>query len=100
MRTQRTAPRLRIGAVAHDDQQLFERFRCGGDVAALGELFDRVAPALLRIALPLARDPAAAEDLLQGTFLRAIEVRDEWDGCRPLLPWLCGILQNRARHDR
>jgi len=86
--------------VALDDQQLFERFRTGGDVAALGELFDRVAPALLRVALHLARDPAAAEDLLQGTFLRAIEVRDEWDGQRPLLPWLCGLLHNRARHDR
>lgn len=89
-----------MGGVALDDQQLFERFRGGGDVAALGELFDRVAPALLRIALHLARDPAAAEDLLQSTFLRAIEVRAEWDGQRPLLPWLCGLLQNRARHDR
>jgi RNA polymerase sigma-70 factor (ECF subfamily) len=86
--------------VTHDDQQLFERFRRCGDVAALGELFDRVAPALLRVALHLARDPAGAEDLLQSTFLRAIEVRDEWDGHRPLLPWLCGILQNRARHER
>ncbi|MFY9342686.1 MAG: sigma factor, partial [Planctomycetota bacterium] len=79
-------PRLRMGAVGFDDEQLFARFRQRGDAAALGELFDRTAPALLRIALHLARDPAAAEDLLQGTFLRAIEVRDEWDGARPLLP--------------
>lgn len=86
--------------VAHDDQHLFERFRRHGDVGALGDLFDRVAPALLRLALHLSRDPAAAEDLLQSAFLRAIEVRDEWDGRRPLLPWLCGILQNRAHHQR
>jgi len=86
--------------VALDDQQLFLRFCRDGDVQALGELFDRTAPALLRLALHLSRDPAAAEDLLQSTFLRAIEVRGEWDRDRPLLPWLCGILQNRARHDR
>lgn len=82
------------------EELLFDRFRRRGDAAALGELFDRTAPALLRVALHLVRDPSAAEDLLQGTFLRAIEARDEWDAQRPLLPWLCGILQNRARHAR
>ena len=58
-----------------DDQQLFERFRRRGDVAALGDLFDRLAPVLLRVAIHVARDPAAAEDLVQSTFLRAIEAR-------------------------
>lgn len=82
------------------DQTLFERFRARGDAAALGELFDRVAPALLRIALHLAPDPAAAEDLVQGTFLLAIEARSDWDATRPVLPWLCGILHNRARTAR
>ena len=47
------------------DEVLFERYRSRGDARALGELFDRTAPSLLRIALHLARDPAAAEDLLQ-----------------------------------
>jgi RNA polymerase sigma-70 factor (ECF subfamily) len=100
LQAQRIEPLLRIRKVAHDDQQLFERFRRHGDIGALGDLFDRVAPALLRLALHLSRDPADAEDLLQSAFLRAIEVRDEWDGRRPLLPWLCGILQNRAHHQR
>ena len=54
MRTQRQPPRLRITGVVLQDEPLFERFRTGGDIAALGELFDRVAPALLRIALHLA----------------------------------------------
>ena len=87
-------------SVISNDEQLFERFRRDGDAKALGDLFDRVAPTLLRAALHLARDPASAEDLLQSTFLRAIEVRDSWDPTRPLLPWLFGILQNRARHER
>ncbi len=82
------------------NEALFESFRAGGDAGALGELFDRVAPALLRIALHLARDPAGAEDLVQATFLKAIEARAEWVDQRPVVPWLCGILQNRARSAR
>jgi RNA polymerase sigma-70 factor (ECF subfamily) len=81
------------------NEELFERFRAG-DAAALGELFDLVAPSLLRIAIHLAKDPAQAEDLLQSTFLTAIEARGQWDGRRPIVPWLCGILQNRARSAR
>jgi RNA polymerase sigma-70 factor (ECF subfamily) len=91
---------LRICAVAIDDETLFGRFRERGDVGALGELFDRTSASLLRVALHLTRDPAAAEDLVQATFLRAIEVRAQWDAGRPVLPWLCGLLHNRARHDR
>jgi RNA polymerase sigma-70 factor (ECF subfamily) len=82
------------------DEALFERFRGSGDVGAVGELFDRAAPALMRIALHLARDPAAAEDLVQATFLKAIEARAAWEGGRAVMPWLCGILQNRARSMR
>ncbi|MCR9243966.1 MAG: sigma-70 family RNA polymerase sigma factor [bacterium] len=82
------------------DQDLFERFRTRGDVDALGELFDLHATALLRVALHLTKDPASAEDLVQATFLRAIEVRESFDSARALLPWLVGVLHNRARHHR
>lgn len=66
------------------DEELFERFR-RGDAAALGELFDRVAPALLRIAVHLARDPGEAEDLLQATFLKAIEARFQFEAFWPMV---------------
>lgn len=82
------------------DEELFERFRGAGDVAALGTLFDRAATTLLRVARHLVRDEAAAEDLVQATFLRAIEAREQWDARRPVLPWLFGILHNRARQAR
>ncbi len=80
--------------------RLFERFRAKGDVAALGEVFDRTSPELLRVAMFLARSPAEAEDLLQATFLTAIERAGRYDGSRSLVPWLLGILVNHAHELR
>jgi RNA polymerase sigma-70 factor (ECF subfamily) len=78
-------------------EELFDRFRSKGDADALGEVYDRTAGQLLRGAMHLARSPAAAEDLLQATFVAAIERRDSYDAARPLVPWLLGILANQAR---
>lgn len=78
----------------------FERFRRAGDVRALGRAFDAAAPRLLAVARHLAATRDEAEDLLQATFLVAIEKRDSWDAARPLLPWLLGILANEARRQR
>lgn len=81
-------------------EELFDRFRQRGDLAALGEVFDRTAPALLRIALHLCGNRADAEDAVQATYLRAIEAAAAFDANRPLTPWLVGILGNRVRHRR
>jgi DNA-directed RNA polymerase specialized sigma24 family protein len=78
----------------------FERFRRAGDVRALGRAFDAAAPRLLAVARHLASSKHEAEDLLQATFLTAIEKRESWDMARPLLPWLLGILANEARTQR
>src|SRR5262245_40460092 len=77
-------------------ERLFERYRRRGDVAALAKVFDRTAPEVLRVANVLAAQPAEAEDLLQATFLTAIERADAYDATRPLVPWLVGILRNHA----
>ena len=79
--------------------QLFERFRTRGDLRALGAVFDELAPRLLPIALHLC-DPADAEDVLQQTFLLAIERADSFDATRRLEPWLAGLLTNIARNAR
>jgi len=76
------------------------RYRAGGDPRDLARLFDRTAPELLRFARHLASREAAAEDLVQETFLTVIERRDAHDGERAALPWLCGVLANRARAAR
>ncbi len=79
---------------------LFERFRQTGEVELLGELFDHAAPKLQRVAGHLARDVSEAEDLLQETFIAAMESADKYDPEHPVLPWLLGILSNQWRYRR
>jgi RNA polymerase sigma-70 factor (ECF subfamily) len=79
------------------EDRLFESWRASADAGSLAEVYDLTAPTLLRMALHFVREPAAAEDLVQATFLGAIENAASWDGTRPLLGWLVGILHNQAR---
>jgi RNA polymerase sigma factor (sigma-70 family) len=78
-------------------ERRFDRFRRTGDPAALAQVFDATAPEVLRVAHHLTRDASAAEDLLQRTFVTAIERAPTWDASRRLLPWLLGILANHAK---
>ncbi|MCC6670826.1 MAG: sigma-70 family RNA polymerase sigma factor [Planctomycetes bacterium] len=84
----------------HEEARLFERYARHGEVEALGDVFDRTAPALLRVALHLVVHRAEAEDLVQSTFLTAIERARDFDPRRPLFPWLVGILTHHARNAR
>ena len=45
---------------------LFARYRVTRDPECLAQVFDALAPRLLRLAIHLARDGAGAEDLVQG----------------------------------
>lgn len=78
----------------------FARYRANGEAAALAIVFDRTAPELLRLARHLAHDATQAEDLVQATFLTAMESPSSYQSGRPVLPWLCGILANHARSSR
>ncbi len=51
---------------------------------------------LYRFALSLSRDEARAADLVQDTFVRAIERADQYRGDAPLGAWLRRILHNLA----
>lgn len=79
----------------------FVRYRDRGDPHALAWVFDQTAPALRRIAQHVARGRMEADDLVQATFLTAIQRAASYDPDRPLVPWLAGILvrlaQNAAR---
>lgn len=75
----------------------FVRYRERGRPADLARVFDAVAQELLLVASHLAAPGVQPEDLLQATFLRAIEDADSFDSRRPIRPWLIGILTNQAR---
>ena len=82
------------------NEQLFTRFRRHTDAAALGEVFDRTAEDLFKLALYLGPEAHDAEDLVQATYLTAIETAASFDAERKLFPWLLGILSNLARKAR
>jgi RNA polymerase sigma factor (sigma-70 family) len=82
----------------HRIDRLFQRYAVHGDVRALGAVFDATAPELLRIACHLVGNQDQAQDLVQDTFLIAIDKRREFAIERRVLPWLCGILVHLARN--
>lgn len=78
-------------------ESLFARYREHADLDALARVFDLAAPQLLRVARHVARDEGAAEDLVQATFVAAIEHAARFDVERELVVWLVGILSNKAK---
>lgn len=78
----------------------FAGYRRTGQPERLAAVFDATVAELLRVACYLAPERSVAEDLVQSTFLLAIEHRDRYDESQPVLPWLLGILANVARHER
>lgn len=75
----------------------FDAYRRNGDLQALGRVFDATAQRLVLLAARIVGDPHLAEDVLQRTFVTAIEKREAWDARRPLWPWLTGILAREAQ---
>ena len=67
-----------------------------GDAGALDELFRRHWPSAYRAAYLVVGDRAAAEDIAQEAFLKAVAALDRFDRRRPLGPWLHRIAVNRA----
>lgn len=68
-----------------------------GDVAALGDVYDRHAPALRRFAAR-ATNPGDADDLVQSTFLTVVRIAGTYDGRTDTArPWLFGILARQIR---
>jgi RNA polymerase sigma-70 factor (ECF subfamily) len=60
------------------------------------EGLDQHTQALYRFALSITRDPDLAGDLVQDTFIRALERADQYRGDAPLTAWLRQILHNLA----
>src|SRR5262245_21721127 len=83
-----------------DAESLFVEFRVTRAPAPLGAVFDLVAGELFQVALHLCRDQSEAEDVVQATFLVAMQRAERYDAARPLRPWLLGILHREAKAQR
>ena len=76
-----------------------------GDLAALGDLFDRHQRLVYRTAVGITGDEQVASDLLQDVFLRVHRFARHIDPDRPLEPWLYRTTANLTytwmkRHNR
>jgi RNA polymerase sigma-70 factor, ECF subfamily len=81
---------------ATDDAALVTRLRAG-DAKAFATLVDRHGGALLRLARTFVKVPAIAEEVVQDTWLAALDGLSGFEGRASLRTWLFRILANRAR---
>jgi len=79
-----------------EDQAILDRLRAG-DEAAFEALVTRHDRALRRVAQTFVRTPAAADDVVQETWLAVIRGLDGFEGRSSLSTWIFRILVNRAR---
>jgi RNA polymerase sigma-70 factor (ECF subfamily) len=79
-----------------DEDALLSRLR-GGDRRAFAALVERHGGALLRFARIFAKAPSVAEDLVQETWLAALEGLAGFEGRSAIRTWLFRILANKAR---
>lgn len=70
---------------------------CGGDDAALAELYDRYAPVALGLALKIVREPSEAEDVVHDAFVAIVERAAQYRAERgSVAAWLVTTVRNLA----
>ncbi|MEM7203002.1 MAG: sigma-70 family RNA polymerase sigma factor [Planctomycetota bacterium] len=83
--------------IQNEASTAFRRFRSHGEMAALARVFDLTAQELLLVAYHVAAPGVDPEEMVQDTFIRAIEIAERFDERQAVEPWLLGILTNVAR---
>ena len=78
------------------DERALVRGAQRGSASDLEALFRLHWARAYRAAFLVSRDAAAAEDIVQESFLAAIRALDRFDRRRPFGPWLHRIVVNRA----
>jgi RNA polymerase sigma-70 factor, ECF subfamily len=79
-----------------DDRSLLERLRAG-DEDAFEALVDRHDASLRRVARTFVRTDAAADDVVQETWLGVVRGLGTFEGRSSLRTWIFSILVNQAR---
>jgi RNA polymerase sigma-70 factor, ECF subfamily len=82
--------------VAAADEQLLERLQ-SGDESAFADLVERYHSRLVRFAQGFVGDRAAAEDVVQETWVAVLRGVDRFEGRSSLQTWLFSIAANRGR---
>lgn len=83
------------------DESGLRRRILGGDREAAADFFRRHVDGLYEfVHYRVGGDRGAAEDVVQDTFLIALEKLGSFDGRSSLHTWLCGIARNRIRKQR
>lgn len=80
-------------------ERAMDRF-VDGDTAAFEELFQRLAPRLLRSLRIMTGDPHLAEDLMQTTFLKVVRARDSYQRGMAVEAWIWTIARHAYLDDR
>lgn len=88
-----------LEAAETDEAEIVERVR-HGDTAAFDVLVLRHMPRAFRLAYRLLGQREDAEDIVQETFLTALERIDSFQTGRPFAPWFFRILVNRGLNAR
>ena len=66
----------------------------GESVNEFDEIYDKYARQIYLFLLKLSGNETIAEDILQDTFLKAIESADSFEGRSEVTTWLCRIAKN------
>src|ERR1700730_6561011 len=87
---------LQVALHCKDESDLARRLQAR-DAGAMRELYDRYGRLVYSLILPIVRNSAAAEDLVQETFLRVWNRMQAFDQERGALgPWVLTVARNRA----
>jgi RNA polymerase sigma-70 factor, ECF subfamily len=90
---------VRAAAPESGEAELIERVR-RGHTQAFGELVRRYQRRAFAVAWRLLGHRQDAEDLVQDSFMTALDRLDDFDTGRPFGPWFFRIVANRAHNAR
>ncbi len=88
--------REQAGTESASDERLLAGF-LAGDEKAFTALVERYSQELFQFVARFVRSPAAAEDVLQETFVQVYQAAAGFDPSRRFRPWMFTIAANKAR---
>ena len=82
--------------IDEDQQELSLELLRSGDRAEIARLIDVHSTQIYRLALKMLANPQDAEDVLQNTFLKALQALPKFEGRSSISTWLYRIAVNEA----